>query len=142
MSETLQYKRWSSMVERCCNPNHYAYAGYGGRGIAVCERWRVFDAFQADMGYPPSKDHSLDRIDNDGNYEPGNCRWAHRKEQMRNRSNTIVVEYNGAKRSLSEWAEILDVSYNTLFGRYANGDRNEFLFRPIDTRYSTRRVAA
>jgi hypothetical protein len=69
---------------RCRNPNQARFADYGGRGITVCERWRDFAAFVADVGMPPGPGYSLDRIDNDGNYEPGNVRWATSKEQARN----------------------------------------------------------
>ena len=83
---TPEYRAWESMVQRCTNPKHAKWKTYGGRGIAVCDRWRSFAAFLEDMGLRPSTEHSLDRKDNDRGYEPGNCRWATRKEQMRNRT--------------------------------------------------------
>lgn len=80
------YKCWQAMLQRCYNGNDKKYAEYGGRGITVCERWRhTYDTFAADMGPKPSPTHSIDRIDNDGNYEPGNCRWATKQQQTLNR---------------------------------------------------------
>lgn len=86
MSHTSEYKSWASLKERCSNPNGQDWPDYGGRGITVCDRWRdSFEAFFADMGRKPTPKHSIDRIDVDGNYEPGNCRWADAVTQANNK---------------------------------------------------------
>lgn len=83
--KTVEYMAWCSMRQRCNNPTGRDYPDYGGRGIKVCSRWDHFILFLHDMGLRPSPEHSLDRINNDGNYEPSNCRWATKSEQMSNR---------------------------------------------------------
>ncbi|MGY8988455.1 MAG: hypothetical protein ACKVG7_07840, partial [Flavobacteriales bacterium] len=87
------------------------YDGYGGRGISVCDRWRdSFENFLADMGERPSNEHSIDRKDNDGNYEPDNCRWATKKEQGRNRRSNRILTFNNKTQTLIEWSEELGIS--------------------------------
>jgi hypothetical protein len=93
------------MVQRCHNPKHPKFHLYGGRGIAVCERWREsFDAFLADMGPRPSPKHSVDRKDNDLGYEPGNCRWATQTEQCRNKRTNRLLSVRGKTVTVAEWA--------------------------------------
>lgn len=93
---TKIYMVWQAMIARCTKPKHKDYKNYGGRGISVCKRWRVFVNFLTDMGLPPPK-KSLDRIDNDGNYEPGNCRWATSSEQYYNRRDLLRAIVDGSE---------------------------------------------
>lgn len=114
LTHTPTYNTWASMSARCNNPKSDKYNYYGGRGIKICERWQHFDLFLQDMGERPSKGYSLDRIDNNGNYEPNNCRWASKRTQDRNRRNNVVIEYHGLSMCLTEWAERLGMDYQTL----------------------------
>ena len=115
------WETWHSMKERCYNPNYSRYERYGGRGITVCARWRnSFASFLTDMGErPPGL--TLERIENDGNYEPGNCRWATSKEQANNRRNNIRVEYEGREMTLKACADAAGVNYKLLYKRYKRG---------------------
>jgi len=83
------YSSWIHMNSRCNNPNSNGYNNYGGRGIKICDRWKIYENFRDDMGEKPGSEYSIDRIDNDGNYEPDNCRWSTFKEQMNNQGNKI-----------------------------------------------------
>lgn len=103
-SRTKIHGIWTSMLARCTNPKHVAYNRYGGRGIEVCERWRTFANFYADMGEPP-EGKTIDRIDNDGDYTPENTRWTDLKTQNRNRSSNSLHTVNGITKTIAEWAE-------------------------------------
>jgi hypothetical protein len=119
---TLTYARWKSMMQRCHNPNADNYPRYGGRGIKVCERWRDFPAFRADMGECPDKAMTLDRIDSDGNYEPGNCRWLTKAAQNGNRkSHAVMLTHDGQTHSLTEWSAIVGIPASVLTQRNADG---------------------
>lgn len=121
MSSAPEYAVWEGIIRRCDNPTSGNYQRYGGRGITVCDRWRSFENFFADMGIRPSDLHSIDRIDNDGNYEPGNCRWITRKEQQRNRRVNRVVDYDGRRMTLVEAAELAGIKYGTVAARLCRG---------------------
>jgi hypothetical protein len=116
-----EYITWSSMKSRCLNPRHFAYKWYGGRGITICKKWLLFEGFLADMGPRPSSAHSLDRVDTDGNYEPGNCRWATETQQQNNRANNHRLTINGETATLTEWARRTGISRGTLDWRIRHG---------------------
>lgn len=127
-----EYRNWNQMKRRCENADHPKYALYGGRGISVCDRWaRDFSAFLADMGPRPTHKHSLDRYpDTNGNYEPGNCRWATPKEQSRNKRNHRLVEYAGRIMPLSEACELAGVNYRSALYRLNHGQPFQYLPEP------------
>lgn len=115
-SQTPAYKVWCGMIERCTNPGNTFFKDYGARGITVCDRWKDFSAFLADMGErPPGL--TLDRRDNDRGYEPGNCRWATKTTQARNTRTTVLLEHNGVTAPLTEWAEKLGICAGTIHSR-------------------------
>jgi len=102
---TTEYKSWCGMKERCYNIKNHKYPIYGAIGIIICDRWlNSFENFISDMGPKPSSKHSIDRIDNDGNYEPSNCRWATPLEQSRNTSHNRWIEGGGENMLLVDWA--------------------------------------
>ena len=119
LSKTPAYRRWGSIKARCNNKNSNHYADYGGRGIKVCRRWLKFDNFQDDMGERP-KGTSIDRINNNGNYEPSNCKWSTKKEQSNNRRNNIVIKYKGNEKTITEWARHFKINESTFYYRYKN----------------------
>ncbi len=109
MKNSPTWRSWRSMKTRCLNPKYDNYDRYGGRGIKVCDRWLTFDNFLSDMGVKPTPDHTVDRINTDGNYEPGNCRWATDSEQGRNKSSNAMHTIDGHTRCLAEWCEVYDI---------------------------------
>ncbi len=111
------YPAWQSMIQRCINPNNKDYPSYGGRGIAVCKRWRKFENFLEDMGEHPGKEYSIDRIDNNKGYCKSNCRWATKKQQMRNKRDSYLITHEGKIQLLIEWAEDFNIPYKTLWDR-------------------------
>jgi hypothetical protein len=123
LSESSEYLSWASMKQRCSNRKNIGFHLYGGRGIKVCERWNdSFCDFYADMGAKPSATHSIDRFpDKNGNYEPGNCRWATPSEQVRNRRTTIVFSVDGLTMPLAEWSEFTGISRDGIALRIKRG---------------------
>lgn len=116
-SKSIEYRSWNAMKDRCLNPQNPHFEHYGGRGIKVCERWLEFANFFADMGRRPTPKHTLERINNSGNYEPSNCRWATTREQLRNRRITFKVEFRGESKPLSELCELFDRDLNIVATR-------------------------
>lgn len=121
-TRTPEHRSWVSMNSRCNNKNHHAYPEYGGRGVRVCEKWKSFETFLADMGPRPTPDHTLDRMNNDGNYEPENCRWATKLEQRLNRREPgRIVEIDGIRRRLMEWSRICGIPFDVIHKRLGAG---------------------
>lgn len=121
MSNSRLYRIWTHMGDRVNNPNHEHYENYGGRNITICDRWKIFENFQADMGPTYQEDLTIDRINNDGNYDPSNCRWANSEQQARNRRNTIRLTHNGITQSVDDWADQFGISKATLLYRLNAG---------------------
>jgi hypothetical protein len=113
---TPTYRSWSGMMQRVLNPKRHNYPQYGGRGIFICERWMIFEHFLADMG-PRPVGTTLDRIDPDGPYCLGNCRWADKKQQANNTSRNVRLAYGGVTHTVTEWAKLLDLPESTLRNR-------------------------
>ena len=121
MRMTPEYQIWFSMKSRCLNKNNPEYHNYGGRGISVCQRWRSFVKFLEDMNGRSSNDLSIDRIDVNGNYEPGNCRWATAEEQANNKRNNVKLTFYGKTMTLVQWSRISLVRQGTILYRIRSG---------------------
>lgn len=138
MTGTPTYKSWDAMRRRCGTPTDKDFPRYGGRGIRVCERWQnSFQAFVADMGIRPPQT-TLDRVDVNGNYEPGNCRWATVVQQNNNRRSNKSIRYDGRSQTVAQWAREAGLSPEALSHRLKNGwPISDALSIPID--HSNRR---
>lgn len=120
-SKTAEYRIWIQMRSRCRNPNCPRFGRYGGRGISVCPEWDDFLIFLKDMGPRPSPGHAIERIDNNGNYEPDNCIWGTRHQQNSNKVTSVRLSLNGRSFTVSEWASLLRVNTRSLFLRIEHG---------------------
>ena len=122
LSHTVEYNIWKAIKNRCYNTNFVHYKDYGGRGVKMCERWlNNPELFIEDMGPRPSEKYSIERIDNNKDYCPENCRWATRKEQANNRRNNVYLEYNNEKLTVSQWGERLNLRPSTISKRIQLG---------------------
>jgi hypothetical protein len=133
-----EYNAWRAMRQRCEDPNNEDFARYGGRGIKVCDRWRSFPAFLADMGLKPSRQHSLDRFpDNDRGYEPGNCRWATIGEQCRNRGGlrrNRLMTVRGETMCMKDASKLTGLPLTTIWNRLNRGLSDEEACSPVNHR--------
>ena len=110
-----EWRTWNSMIRRCIYPSMKSYPHYGGRGIKICQRWLdSFEDFLIDVGYAPSEKHSLDRIDNNGNYEPGNVRWATNSEQIKNSRRARIITFQGRAQNIMDWAQEVGINRQTI----------------------------
>lgn len=117
LSRSKEESAWRHMLQRCYSEKSAQYKNYGARGIVVCDRWKNFQNFIEDIGLSPSRLHSLDRINVNGNYSKENCRWATQKEQQQNRSNNHIVEYLGERKSIAEWCDLLGMRPSLVYAR-------------------------
>lgn len=134
-SGTPIYKTWSGIIKRCTDPKTIQWKDYGGRGITVCDRWRVFENFYTDMGDKPFPKAQIDRIDNDKGYFPGNCRWVTGSENSRNRRNNSTLTIGGTTKTTAEWSKITGIGHSTLAFRKMSGWPDEkILSQPLRKR--------
>ena len=115
------YRAWIEMRRRCNNPGRHDYPNYGGRGIIVCERWSSFDNFHEDMWLTWKSGLTIGRINNEGNYEPSNCRWETMAQQSRNRRDNRILEFRGESKTIVEWSEILGIPQTYISNRLCLG---------------------
>lgn len=116
-----EYRTWQAMRDRCLNPNTAKAKNYSARGILICPEWSSFEQFFVDMGLRPSPQHSLDRINNNGNYCKENCRWAPASQQAQNKTNNIQIEHDGLRLCITEWSRRLGFSRSTINDRLRRG---------------------
>lgn len=126
LAGTPEHVSWAAMRSRCNRSSHVHYRSYGGRGITVCAEWdKSFKQFLSDMGRKPTKNHSIDRIDENGNYEPSNCRWATPKDQANNRRNNVYLTIGDKTTTRSIWSDISGTKYSTIHERQRRGWSDE-----------------
>lgn len=132
-TDSREYRAWCNMKARCYTPGTIGFARWGGRGITVCDRWKnSFENFLADMGECP-KGFTLERVSVDGNYEPANCKWASFKEQQNNKSDNVLIDYDGRRQTIAMWADEIGLRYHTLYRRVViKGESPPHAFRSVN----------
>lgn len=135
---TPEYRAWKHINNRCHNPKNKSYSNYGGRGIVVCKRWRdSYESFLKDMGRRPSPKLQVERINNNGNYEPGNCTWSTRKAQANNKRSNVYISHAGVVKTLAQWSETIKVRYNIVRKRIV---QHKWTMAEIIDRYADSRI--
>lgn len=127
------YSTWKNLKKRCLNPNNDNYKYYGGRGITLCKEWvNSFPNFLKDVGEKPSPEHTLDRIDTNKGYNPSNCKWSTREEQVNNTRKNLYITHNDATLTCAQWSRKLNINYGTLISRIRKGwTAHDALTRPV-----------
>lgn len=137
LSKCAEYQIWAGIIQRCTNPRRNSYASYGGRGITICERWRSsFESFLSDVGGRPSPELTIDRIDNNKGYQPGNVHWATNAEQGTNKRTNRRVTIGDKSQTISQWAREKGFCPYTLYGRFHRGMTGDSLIGPLYARVS------
>lgn len=137
---TAEHRIWGMMLQRCTNPKNEAYKDYGDRGISVCDRWRQFENFFADMGPRPSPRHTIERANNNLGYSPLNCNWQTRKVQNRNYSRNRLITFDGLTMCVTDWAEHIGIPAPLLLARIGRGVSVPLAFSAEMLRDGSRRV--
>lgn len=136
-NQSSEYRAWTAMRNRTSNTSSRDWDRYGGRGITMCKRWESFENFLADMGLKPHRNYSIDRINNDGNYCPENCRWATAEVQSNNRRTVKLLTHTGKTMNVSEWSEALGIGRHVIYDRlYLGWSTEDALTTPLATRRS------
>lgn len=138
-SYSPEYTTWKGMKQRCLNENSPVFRHYGARGISVCAEWRnSFEKFLSDVGKRPTPKHTLERLDNNGNYDPANCKWATRREQSLNRRVTVKLTHNGITKTLREWEAETGVHWHNIYCRMRQGHDSATCIKPGRLPYGPR----
>ena len=129
-SESKAYAAHANMIQRCENPKSNGYKNYGGRGIKVCKRWHKFELFYKDMGDPPTKNHTLDRINNEADYCPSNCQWATWSQQAKNKRSNNMLTCNGVTKCVTQWSKDLGITTASMYKRLKTWPLEKALTKP------------